>query len=136
LADAYLAHVRELLEQRGEWDSSAIVVMGDHSWRTEMIWMRTAYWTAEDQAASHGGHFDDRPAYIVKLPHQSEAARVDAPFAATRTRALFDGILDGSIRSAAELSAFAEQAPTRRGQAATAQFATLGGGGELRSRGR
>jgi hypothetical protein len=111
LADSYLAHVHQLLEQRGEWDSSAVIVMGDHSWRTKLVWMNTPLWTAEDQAASNGGQFDDRPAYIVKLPHQTTAARIDSRFAATRTRDLLDGILDGSIRSVPELAALAQQSP-------------------------
>jgi hypothetical protein len=85
--------------------------MGDHSWRTKLVWMNTPLWTAEDQAASNGGQFDDRPAYIVKLPHQTTAARIDSRFAATRTRDLLDGILDGSIRSVPELAALAQQSP-------------------------
>ncbi len=114
LADYYLAHVRQLLEQRGEWDSSAVVVMGDHSWRTKLLWITSPSWTPEDQAASHGGQFDDRPAYIVKLPYQTTAGRIDSRFAATRTRDLLDGILDGSIRSAPELAAFAQQSPATK----------------------
>jgi hypothetical protein len=107
LADRYLGHVRQVLEQRGEWDSSAVVVMGDHSWRTKLVWVGSPQWTAEDEAASHGGQFDDRPGYIVKLPYQAEGARIDSRFAASRTRALLDGILDGGIRSEAELARFA-----------------------------
>jgi hypothetical protein len=115
LADSYLAHVRYVLEQRGEWDSSAIVVMGDHSWRTQLFWKTSPSWTAEDEAASHGGQFDDRPGYIVKLPHQTVAAKIDAPFSAVRTRALLRGILDGSIRSVPELADFAGQ-PRNQGE--------------------
>jgi len=107
LADRYLAHVREVLEQQGEWDSSAVVVMGDHSWRTKRLWAGTSTWTAEDQAASHGVQFDDRPAYLVKLPQQMQGARIDGQFAAMQTRALLRGILNGQIRSAGELAAFA-----------------------------
>jgi hypothetical protein len=108
LADRYLAHVEELLKQRGEWDSSAVIVMGDHSWRTRLLWMAAPNWTAEDQAASHGGQFDDRPAYIVKLPHQNAPAHIDTPYDAVNSRALLRGILNGSIRTPAELAAFAE----------------------------
>jgi hypothetical protein len=129
LADRYLGHVRELLERRGEWDSSAIVVMGDHSWRTTLVWRGSPAWTPEEEVASRGGQFDDRPAYIVKLPHQEEAAKIDSPFAAVRTRALLDGLLDGSIRSSAELARFA-------GGAGPARASTQVGGGGLRSRGR
>jgi hypothetical protein len=65
LADRYLDHVHLLLEQRGEWNSSTIVIIGDHSWRTKLVWVGSPEWTAEDQAASNGGEYDDRPAYIV-----------------------------------------------------------------------
>lgn len=108
LADRYLAHVHSLLQQRGEWDSSTIVMMGDHSWRTNLIWDTSPGWTSEDQSASHGAQFDDRPAYIVKLPQQQAPARIDERFAAIHTRALLDAILDKRIGSATELSAWVQ----------------------------
>lgn len=129
LADRYLGHVIQVLQQRGEWDSSAVLVMGDHSWRTRLL-EGSPEWTPEDQVASHGGQFDDRPGYIVKLPHQAEGARVETPFAATRTRALLAGIVDGSIRSVPELEGFAGQ-----GVSLGTVSTRLGGGG-WRSRGR
>ncbi len=74
LADKSLAHLRHQLEQNGEWDSSAILVMGDHSWRTTLFWSRIVPSGHQKiRAASHGGQFDDRPAYIVKLPNQQTA---------------------------------------------------------------
>jgi hypothetical protein len=106
LADRYLAHVREVLQQRGEWDSSAVVVMGDHSWRTKLVWSWSPSWTPEDQAASHNGEFDDRPAYIVKLPGQHQTARIDAPFNALHTRALFNELLHGRLRTPEDLAAW------------------------------
>jgi hypothetical protein len=111
LADHYLAHVRELLESRGEWDSSAVVVMGDHSWRTQLLWAGAAGWTAEDEAASHGGQFDKRPAYVVKLPNQHDGARIDAPFDAVRTRALLDAILMERLHTSGELREWIAQGP-------------------------
>ncbi|NYF80997.1 sulfatase-like hydrolase/transferase [Granulicella arctica] len=104
LADRYLAHVRELLEQNGEWDNSAIIVMGDHSWRTQLLWLPSEGWTPEDQLASHGGQFDDRPAYIVKLPHQVKPARIDASFEALKTRQLLNEIMKNKIISVENLS--------------------------------
>jgi hypothetical protein len=109
LADLYLAHLRRTLEQQGTWDSTAIVIMGDHSWRTELLWEKSSFWTAEDDAASSHGQFDDRPAYIVKMPEQRQAVRMDAPFAAMRTRALFDGLLDGRLSSTSDLTAWVQQ---------------------------
>ncbi len=109
LADSYLAHVRRLLEQKGQWDSSTIIVMGDHSWRTTQIWKESMTWTDEDQAASNGGEFDPRPAYIVKLPGQQTAARIDQPFSAVNTRALLDGLIQNRIQTPADLAAWAVQ---------------------------
>jgi len=103
LADTYLAHVRQLLESSHEWDSSTVLVMGDHSWRTSFIWSNSNSWTAEDDLASHEADFDDRPAYLVKLPNQHQPARIDAGFDSVRTRALLDALLREQIHSAADL---------------------------------
>ena len=111
LADKSLAYLRHKLEQNDAWDSSAVIVMGDHSWRTTLFWEDSPSWTREDQAASHGGQFDDRPAYIVKMPYQQTPARIDSRFAAIRTRALLDGIIDGRLKTADDLAAWAAQQP-------------------------
>lgn len=104
LADAYLAQVRALLMSSGQWDSSAVIIMGDHSWRTKRLWLSRPEWTHEDQVASHGGQFDDRPAYLVKLPGQKQGNRLDLPFAAVNTRLLLDEIMQKQIVSPEDLS--------------------------------
>src|SRR5260370_14326243 len=73
LCDEYLAHVRKELEKNGTWDSTTLVLMGDHSWRIS----RGADLSPEERAATDGGQFDDRPAYIVKLAHQTTHARIE-----------------------------------------------------------
>lgn len=78
LADRYLAHVREVLERSGEWNPSAIIVMGDHSWRTQLLWLK----------------------------HQRRSARIDSPFEAVKTRQLLDAIIENKITSAESLSAW------------------------------
>jgi hypothetical protein len=108
LADRYLAHVRQLLEKKNEWDSSTIVVMGDHSWRTTLIWKDSMTWTDEDQAASRG-EFDPRPAYIVKLPNQHTSARIDQPFSAVNTRGLLDALIQNSLQAPSDLQAWVSQ---------------------------
>jgi hypothetical protein len=103
LADRYLTHVRSLLEQKGQWDSSTVIVMGDHSWRTSLLWASGPEWTNEEQIASDGGQFDDRPAYIVKLPNQHQEVKIDTPFAATNTRKLLDLSIEGKMQTPEEL---------------------------------
>jgi Sulfatase len=110
LADKLLGHIRSKLEKNGQWDSSTIVIMGDHSWRTKMFWKDSTGWTKEEEIASRGGDFDDRPAYIVKLPEQHTGARIDTPFAALNTRRLLDELLSQKIRSKEDLAAWAKQA--------------------------
>jgi hypothetical protein len=106
LADVYLAQLRQILEQQKQWDSTTLIVMGDHSWRTSFIWKDSESWTEEDEAASHGGQFDDRPAYLVKLPGQETPARIDQPFPAVATRALLDAVMQRRIQNAADLQAW------------------------------
>ncbi len=111
LADAYLAHLRQQLEQSSQWDSTTLLIMGDHSWRTVPIWTGTSAWSPEEQAASHGGQFDDRPAYIVKLPNQHTPARIEAPYAARNTRALLNALMDQRIHTPQDLANWAATQP-------------------------
>jgi hypothetical protein len=108
LADSYLSHVRSLLESRGQWDSSVVVVMGDHSWRTTS-WSAAPDWTHEEQIASDGGVFDARPAYIVKAPFQKTGVRIDMPFPAVDTRLMLDAFLHRQITSAETLYTWVER---------------------------
>jgi hypothetical protein len=116
LADSYLAHVRSLLESAGQWDSSAVVIMGDHSWRTKLVWSTVPGWTSEEQEASNGGEFDDRPAYIVKLPEQKNGIEINVPFAAVNTRALFSAIMKKQIVSPEDLSSWVGTLDHKRSQ--------------------
>jgi hypothetical protein len=109
LADRYLAHMRQILERNNQWDTTTLIVMGDHSWRTSFIWKDSMSWTDEDEAASHGGEFDPRPAYIVKLPNQQTPARIDQPFSAVSTRALLDALLQDQLHTPADLNAWASR---------------------------
>ena len=111
LADQDLAQTRAILEQRQQWDDACVIVMGDHSWRTTEFWSSDPSWTSEDQQASDGGKFDDRPAYIVKMPGQESALRVDTRFRALETRALLDGIFSGKLRTAEDLQRWASTRP-------------------------
>ncbi len=109
LADKLMGGFESRLKQSGQWDSSTLLVMGDHSWRTSVFWALLPDWTHEDQVASHGGQWDNRQAYVLKLPNQMEGARVDAPFNSSNTRKLLDALLAGRIRTADELSAWVKQ---------------------------
>jgi arylsulfatase A-like enzyme len=106
LCDVYLGHVRKELEENGTWDSTTLVLMGDHSWRITS----GAGLAPEELAASDGGQFDDRPAYIVKLAHQNTPERIDTLFTALRTRDLFDNLLTGRITTSRQLAGWVQHA--------------------------
>jgi hypothetical protein len=103
LADKCLAGLRQTLEDTGQWDSSTIVIMGDHSWRTTWIWEATREWTPAEQQASLGGGYDERPIYLIKLPHQTSGSKIDTPFHAVNTRTLFDAVLLHRIATTTDL---------------------------------
>ena len=116
LADKCLAGIRQTLEQTGQWDSSTVVVMGDHSWRTKQIWYlpKINYaWSKEDELASHGGQYDPRPGYIVKLPGQTTGTRIDTPYRTVNTRTLFDAIMAHKINNSDELSSWVQSLATQ-----------------------
>lgn len=109
LADKYLAHVRQTLQQRHEWDDATILIMGDHSWRTQLLWKSTSDWTEEEQRASHSGQFDDRPFYALKLPAQQTPARITSTVHALNTRSLLDALLRHQIKTPQQLNLWAQQ---------------------------
>ena len=78
--------------------------MGDHSWRTKLLWVTDPRWTLEDQSASHGGRFDDRPFYALKLPGQTTSAQIAQPYHATNTKALIDALLRHDLATPEQLA--------------------------------
>jgi hypothetical protein len=106
LADKCLAGFRKTLEDTGQWDSSTIVIMGDHSWRTKWIWELQKDWTPAEQEASEGGGYDERPVYLVKLPGQTTRNSDDTTYHAVNTRKLFDAVLLHQINTTADLNAW------------------------------
>jgi hypothetical protein len=111
LVDAYLAHVRQTLQQQQTWDNTTVLIMGDHSWRTALIWKLQRGWSSEEQRASHGGQFDDRPFFALKLPNQQTPARINPPFHAANTRLLLDALLSHKIETPDQLLLWTQQHP-------------------------
>ena len=122
LADRYLAHVRKLLEGSGQWDSSVILVMGDHSWRTSLVWKALPGWAPEEQQASRG-QFDERPAYIVKLAGETMGSSIDTAFNAVSTRALVDEVLEGKINTPEELKVWVQSEKPPEGEESASRSA-------------
>ena len=109
LADAYLGHVRALLEQHGSWDATDLVIMGDHGWRTASVWRNSGFWTSEENVASQGTAAVDPPAVLVKLHGQQQSLNDAHPFDTVRTRALINALLARKITTPQQLQQWIAQ---------------------------
>jgi len=101
LADIYLAHIRQVLEEQDGWDDATVLLMGDHSWRTQ-IWSKLQPWSADDSQANHAG-FDPRPVYLLKLPHQRGSVEVSTAYEAVHTRSLLNALLRGELQTSSDV---------------------------------
>ena len=106
LADDYLGEIITCLQRQGEWNNATIVLMGDHAWRTQLLWVHSRSWQVIDQEASEGGKFDSRPAYLIKLPNQTAPAVIPQQFEAIRTRTVLDQLLARTITTSRQLQDF------------------------------
>jgi hypothetical protein len=101
LADRCLAELRAVLEETHQWDDTTILLMGDHGWRSG------PFGELHDPIAL----LDHRQAYILKLPRQTTAQIIDAPYNATRTRALLRTLMQQTIKTPADLHAWIQSSP-------------------------
>jgi hypothetical protein len=77
-SDRLLGQILNLLQAQPRWESTTLIVQGDHSWRTAM-WRPLPGWSAEDERASHGGQWDPRPVLMIHAPGQRSAETVAKP---------------------------------------------------------
>jgi hypothetical protein len=77
-SDWLLGQILDLLESQPRWDTTMLVVQGDHSWRTGM-WRPLPGWSAEDERISNGGAWDPRPLLMIHTPDQKSALTVKDP---------------------------------------------------------
>jgi sulfatase-like protein len=77
-SDRLLGQMLDILEKQPRWNSTLLIVQGDHSWRTEM-WRPLPGWSAEDERISHGGQWDPRPLVMVHAPGEQDPRTVAAP---------------------------------------------------------
>ncbi len=77
-SDRLLGQMLTVLEAQPRWTATALIVQGDHSWRTG-LWRPLAGWSAEDERISNGGRWDPRPVLLIHAPGEQNPATVAAP---------------------------------------------------------
>jgi hypothetical protein len=85
LADRAMGELREAMERAGVWDSSAVVVSGDHWYRAKRL---------------IGYPTDSRVPFLVKLPGQKSGVAFDEPFNTVLTKELIDALENGTVTDA------------------------------------
>ena len=101
LADQILGALARSIRAAGLWDRTAILVSGDHGWRTQ-IWRGDPEWTAEEEATSHRD--TSGVPFLLKLPNQLSAFSYDKPFNTVITREMISSILEGRLTDPARVS--------------------------------
>ena len=95
------------METAGVWDSSAVVISGDHWWRAE-VWSRLDSVTAEEAAVAPATP-DHRVPFVVKLPGEKEPLAYQPEMNTILTHDLLLAMLRGEVRTPQEAAAWLDQ---------------------------
>ena len=107
LVDRTLGELRRLLEQKGLWDSTTILVSSDHGLRPD-IWRGRMGWTDELEELTITGQ-SPRVPFIVKFAETNQSANYDRPFSAVITGDFVLAVLAGEISNASEAASWLSQ---------------------------
>lgn len=102
LADEALGELRAAIEASPAARNTTLVVSSDHSMRVPK-WRGGLYWTAEDEQTFHT-RFDPRPVLMVHFAGDAEQRDVSSEFEELRTHDLLEEMLQGRMKSGAELN--------------------------------
>ena len=91
LTDRVLGQILATLQSSPRWNQTALIVQGDHGWRTSM-WRGLPAWTVEDEQASRG-LFDPRPALLIHQPSQSQPRTVSTSWPIIRIHSVVEQFL-------------------------------------------
>ena len=96
--DAILGHLRRKLEDAGLWDSSTLLVTGDHPLRVP-VWQLRPMWTAEEaQTAKQRTKL--RVPFLLKMAGQNTSVPYDVEFNTLITHNLILEVLNGDLQNA------------------------------------
>jgi hypothetical protein len=107
LADRALGELRQAMESAGVWDSSTVVISGDHWWRAE-VWSRLDSVT-EEEAAVAPATPDHRVPFVVKLPGEKEPLAYQPEMNTILTHDLLLALLRGEVRTPQQAATWLDQ---------------------------
>ena len=104
LVDRTLGEIRAAMERAGLWDSTAVLVSGDHWWRAREVHQPGATWpdigwSAEDSQVMPQ-ESDQRVPFVLKFPGRNEGTTYDRPFNTVLSADLLLNVLGGEVADA------------------------------------
>ncbi len=109
LADDTLGALMKILHSTQDDQQTTVILSSDHSWRTS-LW-KPGPWSDEEERATQGGNFDDRPVLIVHLPGADTSELISKPVSALAVHSILDGLLRGEIHNRTDLEQLIDQSP-------------------------
>jgi Sulfatase len=98
LADQALAEFQSVIAKTAASSDTIFIISSDHSWRVP-IWRSAPGWTREEERASNGGTFDQRPVLMVRFPQQTRGEQIDRPESAMLVHSLLLDLIAGKART-------------------------------------
>jgi hypothetical protein len=108
LADDTLGTLLQEIYGTPSASQTTVIVSSDHSWRVP-IWRPQEDWSAEEELASGGGHFDDRPVLLIHFPGQTSGVDVNAALPELLEHDMIADMLRGQIRNSEDLATYLAQ---------------------------
>jgi hypothetical protein len=103
LADRTVGDFRALLEERGKWDDTIVVISSDHSLRYEK-WRQSPSWSRTEAEAIRR-RFPYVP-FMIKLAHQRHGQNYNQPFSMLLMHDLLLALASGNINTPEKLIAW------------------------------
>jgi hypothetical protein len=101
LADRALAQFVNSLATSPSAPSTVLIVSSDHSWRIPR-WRGLPEWNMDEERATDGGVFDQRPVLMVRFPQGSKAEKIDRQETEMIVHSLVLDLIRGRVHTPAE----------------------------------
>jgi hypothetical protein len=101
LTDRALAQFLRSLDTNSSGNDTVLIVSSDHSWRVP-LWRGVPGWTKDEERATNGGVFDQRPVLMVRFPKDRKAEKIDTPESEMIVHSLVLDLIRGNVRTPEE----------------------------------
>lgn len=107
LVDLSLGELRRIMETAGNWDTTAVLITSDHSYRIRTS--VTKRQTASEEETAVDGKIDRRVPFLLKLSGQKKAVTYDYPFNTVLTHDMILALLRSEISDPESLVAWLDR---------------------------